>query len=148
MYAIKIAFPFLLFIVTSSTIHGMQVSLYCYDKPNCQGIRVQFENDNLIVPDLAQHPYYFDNRIQSCVFNGMFILYDGIYYNENNLGVSIIAIVIRRYQRQLNIFCHSSLFIVRLLIHSRNGKFRRIGNVRRVSGVRGVKASAQDGYTT
>ena len=99
MYAIKIAFPFLLFIVTSSTIHGMQVSLYCYDKPYCQGVRVRFENDNLIVPDLAQHPYYFDNRIQSCVFNGMFILYDGIYYNENNLGVSIIAIVIRRYQR-------------------------------------------------
>ena len=95
MYAMKIAFPFLLFIVTSSMIHGMRVSLYCYDKPYCQGYRVRFENDNLAIPDLAQYPYYFDNRIQSCEFNGMFILYDGIYYNENNLGVSIIAIVIR-----------------------------------------------------
>jgi len=91
MYAIKIVFLFLLFFVTSSTIHGMQVSLYCYDKPYCQGVRVRFENDNLIVPDLAQHPYYFDNRIQSCVFNGMFILYDGIYYNENNLGGGVYA---------------------------------------------------------
>ena len=95
MYAMKIAFPFLLFIVTSSMIHGTRVSLYCYDKPYCQGYRVRFENGNLYVPDLSLYPYYFDNRIQSCEFNGMFILYDGIYYNENNLGVSILATVIK-----------------------------------------------------
>ena len=96
MYSIKMAIPFLLFIITSSTIHGMHVSLYCYDEPNCQGFRVRFEDDYRAVPDLAQYPFNFNNRIQSCVFNGMFILYDGIYYNENNLGVSIIANVIKK----------------------------------------------------
>ena len=108
MYAIKIAFPFLLFIITSSTIHGMHVSLYCYDRPNCQGIRVRFENNYRAVPDLAQYPFDFDNRIQSCVFNGMFILYDGIYYNENNLGVSIIANLIKDIRDKHN----SSIYLL------------------------------------
>ena len=118
MYAIQIASPFLLFIVTSSTTHGMQVSLYCYDEPNCQGYRVRIENDDLAVPDLAQHPYYFDNRIQSCVFNGMFILYDGIYYNENNLGVSIIANVIKKILETIDLniiyppICLPTLFFI------------------------------------
>ena len=60
--------------------------LYCYDGPNCQGIRITIET--LSVPDLGQSPYYFDNRIQSCLYNGIYILYDGPNFNENNLGVS------------------------------------------------------------
>ena len=40
------------------------------------------------VPDLGASPYYFDNRIQSCLYNGIYILYDGRNYNMNNLNVS------------------------------------------------------------
>ena len=64
------------------------VKLYCYDRPNCEGIRVEFGTNTVV--DLSQPPYFFDNRIQSCLFYGMFILYDGIYFNENNLNVSSI----------------------------------------------------------
>ena len=95
----------------------MQPSLYCYDRPNCQGIRVRFENNYRAVPDLAQYPFDFDNRIQSCVFNGMFILYDGIYYNENNLGVSIIANLIKDIRDQINII-HPSICLCVLLSNS------------------------------
>ena len=64
------------------------VKLYCYDRPNCEGIRVEFGTNKVV--DLSQPPYFFDNRIVSCLFYGMFILYDGIYFNENNLNVSSI----------------------------------------------------------
>ena len=60
--------------------------LYCYDGPNCEGIRITI--GTVSVPDLSYYPYYFDNRIQSCLYNGIYILYDGPNFNENNLGVS------------------------------------------------------------
>ena len=67
---------------------GSDQMMYCYDEPNCQGIRLTFGMDP--VPDLGQSPYYFDNRIQSCMYYGIYILYDGSYYNRNNLNVRTI----------------------------------------------------------
>ena len=95
MNELKATFPFLFLIIAVSLSNGKQssrVKLYCYDGPNCAGIRVKFEVT--AVPDLAKYPYYFDNRIQSCLFNGMWILYDGVYYNRHNLDVSSFAYVI------------------------------------------------------
>ena len=64
----------------------MDQYIYCYDGPNCAGIRIQINLDP--VPDLGASPYYFDNRIQSCLYNGIYILYDGRNYNMDNLNVS------------------------------------------------------------
>ena len=75
------------------TIAGRKVSLGqdqhldCYDQTNCFGTRVSIGTNP--VPDLGQSPYYFDNRIQSCMFNGIYMLYDNRNYNQNNLNVCI-----------------------------------------------------------
>ena len=63
--------------------------LDCYDQPNCYGTRVSIQTNP--VPDLAQPPYYFDNRIESCNYNGIYNLHDGYNYNQNNLNVSYNA---------------------------------------------------------
>jgi len=68
---------------------GMDQYIYCYDGPNCAGIRIQINIDP--VPDLAQSPYYFDNRIVSCLYNGIYILYDGRNYNVDNLNGAVYA---------------------------------------------------------
>lgn len=65
---------------------GSDQYIYCYDRPNCQGSRVQVGTSP--VPDLNASPYYFDNRIESCNYNGIYILYDGRNYNQDNLNVS------------------------------------------------------------
>ena len=65
---------------------GMDQYLYCYDGPNCAGIRIQINTDP--VYDLGASPYYFDNRIVSCLYNGIYILYDGRNFNQDNLNVS------------------------------------------------------------
>ena len=62
--------------------------LDCYDQPNCYGTRITIGSSP--VPDLANAPYYFDNRIVSCMYNGIYNLYDGWYYNQDNLNVSDI----------------------------------------------------------
>ena len=58
--------------------------LDCYESPNCYGTSISI---NGYVPDLSKPPYYFDNRIHSCRFNGIWIFYDEINYNMNNLQV-------------------------------------------------------------
>ena len=58
----------------------------CYDSANGYGSSVHIGTSP--VPDLNQSPYYFDNRIESCNFNGIYILYDGYNYNQGNLNVS------------------------------------------------------------
>ena len=74
------------------TIAGRKISsgsdqrLDCYDRTNCQGTRISIGTSP--VPDLSYSPYYFDNRIESCNYNGIYILYDGRNYNQNNLNVS------------------------------------------------------------
>ena len=60
--------------------------LDCYDRDDCTGARITVRGNS--VPDLWEYSYYFDNRIQSCRFNGIYILYDGSYYNQNDLKVS------------------------------------------------------------
>ena len=61
--------------------------LDCYDQDNGYGSRVSIGTTP--VPDLNQSPYYFDNRIRSCNYNGIYILYDEYNYNQNNLNVNI-----------------------------------------------------------
>ena len=61
--------------------------LDCYDQENGYGSRVSIGTTP--VPDLNQSPYYFDNRIRSCNYNGIYILYDEYNYNQNNLNVNI-----------------------------------------------------------
>ena len=60
--------------------------LDCYDRDDCTGARITVRGNS--VPNLAAYPYHFDNRIQSCKFNGIYILYDWRYYNHNDLKVS------------------------------------------------------------
>ena len=66
--------------------------LDCYDQPNCYGTHITIGSSP--VPDLANAPYYFDNRIVSCMYNGIYNLYDGWYYNQDNLNVSRALIFI------------------------------------------------------
>ena len=62
--------------------------LICYDKPGCgKGPRITIRMTN--VEDLDRYPYHFNNRIKSCKYDGIYILYDGKNYNRNNLNVSI-----------------------------------------------------------
>ena len=75
-------------VASQAEAHSNQ-RLYCYDGWNCEGIRITIERSP--VPDLGNPPYYFDNRIQSCLYNGIYILYDGPNFNEYNLGVSVKA---------------------------------------------------------
>ena len=65
---------------------GQDQRLECYDQQNGAGNRVTVGTNP--VPDLGQSPYYFDNRIQSCNYNGIYILYDERNYNQYNLNVS------------------------------------------------------------
>ena len=65
--------------------------LDCYDQENGYGSRVSIGTTP--VPDLNQSPYYFDNRIRSCNYNGIYILYDEYNYNQNNLNVNIKWII-------------------------------------------------------
>ena len=64
-------------------------TLDCYDQPQCKGsnMTVRFGRN---VPDLKRYPYNFDNRIQSCKYNGIYVLYDGPEYNKGNLEVEIL----------------------------------------------------------
>jgi len=77
------------------TIAGRKISsgsdqrLDCYDRTNCQGTRISIGTSP--VPDLSYSPYYFDNRIESCNYNGIYILYDGRNYNQNNLNGAVYA---------------------------------------------------------
>lgn len=97
MIAIKVTFAFLCLILTVSSNKERQVSsvkLYCYDKPNCKGKWIALENSNLKVPVLGAYPFHFDNRIRSCRFNGMFILYQDVNFNINELDVRNVAYAI------------------------------------------------------
>ena len=71
--------------------HGKRLApagqrLDCYDRDDCTGARITVRGNS--VPNLAAYPYHFDNRIQSCRFNGIYILYDWRYYNQNDIKVS------------------------------------------------------------
>merc|ERR1712038_1733802 len=68
---------------------GADQYIYCYDQPNCYGTRITIGTSP--VPDLAYSPYYFDNRIQSCNYNGIYILYDGRNFNQDNLNGAVYA---------------------------------------------------------
>ena len=71
---------------------GADQRLDCYDQTNCYGSRITIGTSP--VPDLNSSPYYFDNRIQSCNYNGIYLLYDGRNYNQDNLNVSMITLMV------------------------------------------------------
>lgn len=78
--------PFYNFTIAERKVRlGQDQCLYCYDQPNCEGIRITIGTTP--VPDLGAYPYYFDNRIVSCNYNGIYILYDERNYNQDNLQV-------------------------------------------------------------
>jgi len=68
---------------------GADQRLDCYDQTNCYGTRITIGTSP--VPDLNSSPYYFDNRIQSCNYNGIYLLYDGRNYNQDNLNGAVYA---------------------------------------------------------
>ena len=74
---------------THKLTSGADQRLDCYDQTNCYGTRITIGTSP--VPDLNSSPYYFDNRIQSCNYNGIYLLYDGRNYNQDNLNVSMIT---------------------------------------------------------
>merc|ERR1712142_1216929 len=53
--------------------------LRCFDQANQVGRTVDFSN--IAVADLSRSPYYFDNMIVSCTFNGIYFLYDNYNFN-------------------------------------------------------------------
>ena len=61
------------------TTHSEQQLLICSDRPIGQlGNTVRLHGH---VPDLRR--YNFDKRAVSCIFNGIFILYENYNYNPN-----------------------------------------------------------------
>ena len=78
-----------LLIASKKLTSGADQRLDCYDQTNCYGTRITIGTSP--VPDLNSSPYYFDNRIQSCNYNGIYLLYDGRNYNQDNLNVSMIT---------------------------------------------------------
>merc|ERR1711890_134632 len=56
-------------------------ALNCFDGANSGGNRVSATD---YIDDLRN--YNMDNRISSCCFQGIWILYEGYGYNNNNLG--------------------------------------------------------------
>ena len=68
-------------------ISGADQNLQCYDGTDCIGSH-QCNIGTTPVPDL--YVAHMDNRIQSCLYNGIYILYDETYYNRDNLNVSTL----------------------------------------------------------
>ena len=64
--------------------------LHCYDELGCPphyGTNITIGMNN--APDLSKYPYYFKNRIKSCMFNGIYLLYEFTYYNKDHVTVSV-----------------------------------------------------------
>ena len=75
----------------TKVISGADQQLTCYDGTNCIGNH-QCTIGKTPVPDLAVAN--MDNRIQSCLYNGIYILYDEKNYNQNNLNVGTVNLKI------------------------------------------------------
>jgi len=55
----------------------------CYDYPNSGGDRITVVD---YISDLAE--YWWDNKVESCCFTGIWLLYDGVNYNSENPDAS------------------------------------------------------------
>ena len=65
-------------------------TLHCYDELGCPphyGSNITIGMNN--APDLSKYPYYFDNRIKSCMYNGIYLLYEYNYYNKGHFTVKL-----------------------------------------------------------
>ena len=65
-------------------------TLHCYDELGCPphyGSNITIGMNN--APDLSKYPYYVKNRIKSCMFNGIYLLYEYTYYNKEHVTVSV-----------------------------------------------------------
>ena len=74
--------------------------LECFDDAGGVGNLITLDNGRTIIPDLAKED--FDDRIQSCNFRGVYVLYDIELCNNDNLTVS-------KYTRRR--YCHFSTTI-------------------------------------
>ena len=62
--------------------------LECFDEVGGGGNSISIEGGESLIDDLANPSYDFDDRIQSCYFSGVFVLYDIKSYNGDHLNVS------------------------------------------------------------
>ena len=69
-------------------------TLNCYEKPDCDWLNGDFIYIGVgrNVPDLKLGPFsspgvHLDDRIASCKYDGIYLLYDGRDYNKDNLKV-------------------------------------------------------------
>ena len=65
-------------------------TLHCYDELGCPphyGSNITIGMNN--APDLSKYPYYVKNRIKSCMFKGIYLLYEYTYYNKDHVKVSV-----------------------------------------------------------
>ena len=64
--------------------------LHCYDELGCPphyGSNITIGMNN--APDLSKYPYYIKNHIKSCMFNGIYLIYEFTYYNKDHVTVSV-----------------------------------------------------------
>ena len=63
----------------SNSVQENRQKLTCYERYNHQG-------DSVVLNEYAPilDNYNFDNRVSSCCFEGIWLLYDQEYYNTNN----------------------------------------------------------------
>ena len=59
----------------------------CYARRDGHGRKISIGIEE--ISDLEDSPWYFDNQIESCVMHGIYIIYDGYNFNQNNLKVSV-----------------------------------------------------------
>ena len=65
-------------------------TLHCYDQLGCPshyGSNITIGMNN--APDLSKYPYYLKNRIKSCMYNGIYLLYEFTYYNKDHVKASV-----------------------------------------------------------
>lgn len=64
--------------------HNYQ-SIECFDGQGCQGESLNLTSGYIV--DLGQPAYGFDNRISSCQIQRVFVLYDGVFFNNEDTQV-------------------------------------------------------------
>lgn len=80
----------------ASSVKNLQLTsgsqhLRCFDRQNQIGAYVDI--GNVAVPDLRRAPYYFDNRMVSCLYNGIYFLYDNYNFNTGASVSKLLRVV-------------------------------------------------------
>lgn len=80
--------------------------LRCYDSPNQVGYHIDISNT--AIPNLASSPYYFDNRMASCTYNGIYFLYDSYNFNTGTNAAVYAETWGDNYNVNLNDFAYKA----------------------------------------